>query len=258
MNLILTLCAVLGLCMPLNGESIRAVIFDCDGTLVDSEYSHYLAWRYALQKQGSDLALEDYHLFVGKPGEKSALFFAEQLGKDCADELIKDKRDYFFTLLLAGVPPIEATVDFVHRLAKEKETLGLKLAIASAAKREEIKIHLKNLKIEEYFDVIVSGQNDLGDYCDPEGTNKPKPYVYLQTAKVLGVDPSECVVIEDSQPGVVAAADAGCLTIAVPNAFTVKQDLSRAHIRLESFENMSVADFFQMHENVKWLKEAYL
>lgn len=229
-----------------NSYTLKAVIFDCDGTLVDSEYAHYQAWQYALQQQGSDLSLDDYYFFVGKSVEANAQLLAQRIGKDCAQELLQDKCAYYHKLQNAGLPSIEATVEFVHRLAAEKENLGLKLGVASAARKEEIMSNLKHLKIDHYFDIVVSGKEDLDQYDDPEGTNKPKPYIYLHISKLWGLLPEDCVVIEDSDSGVRAGADAGCFTIAVPNIFTERQDLSRANLIIKSFAGINIEHFLQM------------
>ncbi len=227
-------------------QIVKAVIFDCDGTLVDSEYSHYLSWQHALQKLGSDLTLEDYCQYVGKSGVVIARTFAEKLGADCASQLLSEKRSYYLSLCSKGLPPIEPTVQLLKTLLQQKESLGLKIGVCSAAKKEEILVHLKHLGVVEALDVILSGQQDLSDYSDPEGVNKPKPYIYLHAMKLLGVFPAECVVIEDSAPGVKAAVDAGCFTIAVPNEFTRLQDLSHAHLRIDSFANLNIEQFFRL------------
>lgn len=232
------------------GINIKAVIFDCDGTLVDSESTHYLGWQHALQKQGSDLTPDEYCFFVGKSAQTIAVLLAQRIGTDCSVELLRDKQAFCRTLQDAGLPPIEATVDFVRRLADEKSKSGLKLGVASAGKKEGILMHLRHLEIDRLFDAVISGVDDLDDYFDPEGTNKPKPYIYLHIAKALGVSPSECIVIEDSRSGVSAGVDAGCFTVAVPNLFTRQQDLSRAHVKIESFENVDAVLFLQMPGNI--------
>ena len=89
------------------------------------------------------------------------------------------------------------------------------------------------------------------DYSDPEGVNKPKPYIYLHAAKLLGVSPEGCVVIEDSPPGIAAGVSAGCFTIAVPNDCSRHQDLSEAHLCLESFSNMNYADLLHLLTNCR-------
>jgi beta-phosphoglucomutase-like phosphatase (HAD superfamily) len=236
-------------------NGIKAIIFDCDGTLVDSEHSHYLAWQYAFQQQGFELDRELYSTFVGK-GHLTVLKMAIAfIGFDCTEELSNDKNMYFHKLQMEGIPPIKSTVDFLHLLFQEKKKYGLKLAVASGAKKEEILRNLRNLGIEDYFDVVLSGYDDLGEYQDPEGTNKPKPYVYLKTAKILNLAPEECVAIEDSRTGVSSAVTAGCITIAIPNSYTQQQDLSHADMQIESLASFSVEDFFNLIAFLK-IKEA--
>jgi beta-phosphoglucomutase-like phosphatase (HAD superfamily) len=145
-----------------------------------------------------------------------------------------------------GLPPIAPTVKFLKTLLQEKESLGLKIGVCSAAKKEEILAHLQHLGLEGKLDIVLSGQEDLVGYSDPEGVNKPKPYIYLHAMKLLGVSPSQCVVIEDSAPGVRAGVDAGCFTIAVPNDYTCFHNLSHAHLRIESFADITPVLFFQM------------
>jgi beta-phosphoglucomutase len=234
-------------------KDIKAVIFDCDGTLVDSEHAHFLAWRYAFQNQGYELTEREYMTFVGK-GHLIVLQRAiDMIGFDCSKELSKDKEQYFGKLQLTGIPPISSTVEFLHLLAKEKNNYGIKLAVASGARKEEILHHLKNLGIESYFDVVLSGYDDLTEYEDPEGTNKPKPYIYLKAAKMLGLSPAQCVAIEDSHPGVSSAVTAGCITIAIPNHYSQNHDLSHASLKIDSFADLSINGFFDKIANSKFL-----
>ena len=229
---------------------IKAIIFDCDGTLVDSEEAHYLSWRHALAKHGYELKAESYTShFVGR-GEAVLKIANDLVGYDCCEEVLKDKREFFHKSQQEGLPPIAATLGFLHLLVKEKEKHGLKLAVASGARKEEILHHLRGLGIEDLFDAVLSGQDDVLEYRDPEGTNKPKPYVYLKAAKMLGVAPEECIAIEDSRSGVSAAVKAGCITIAVPNRYTRGEDLSHAHFKLDSFAGLTVDDLFEKIEGL--------
>jgi beta-phosphoglucomutase-like phosphatase (HAD superfamily) len=237
------------------GENkIKAVIFDCDGTLVDNAIGYYLDWQYALRRQGYELSADDFWQFmkekglVGAPRADEAIvqYCCQLLGRDCADELLRDMIAFSAELHAKGFPPIVPTVDFLRRLAEEKERLGLKIGIASASSKSHILRNLQRLEIESYFDIVVSGAEDLIHYNDPEGINKPKPYVYLHAAEALGLAPEECIAIEDSWAGVASAVNAGCITIAVPNDATRYHDLSRAHLRVESFAGISPSDFFKL------------
>ena len=202
-------------------------------------------------KTGSDLTEEEYYSYVGKSAAENARLFAAKVGTDCGEELLKDKRAYYQELQVAGIPPIQAMIDFVHRLANEKKRLGIYLGVASAAKRKELLHNIKKLGLEECFDVVLSGQDDLTDYHDPEGVNKPKPYIYLHAAKLLKVLPEQCVVIEDSHPGISAASSAGCIAIAVPNAYTKEHDFSRSKLRMDSLADMDIAQFLHILERLR-------
>jgi beta-phosphoglucomutase len=227
-------------------SSVKAVIFDCDGTLVDSEHSHYLAWKRALSHFGSGLTVEEYPNYVGRSAEKIAVILAERTGQKCAERLLAMKNDYYEELCQAGLPAIDATVTLLKSLAAQKESLGIKIGICSAARKSEIVSHLRGLNIEHVVDIVLSGQEDLGEYVDPEGVNKPKPYIYLHVMKQLGLLPENIVVIEDSTAGVLASRAAGCFTIAVPNDYTRHHDLSSAHIKIASFADLSIDAFLKL------------
>lgn len=239
---------------------IRAIIFDCDGTLINNGSGYFLPWQYALAQQGYELTPEEFwqfandHQLVGSPeAEKIILkYCCELLGRDCAADLHVDKKVYSAQLQKNHhFPPIEPTVKFLHQLAQEKDRLGLKIGLASGGTKENILRILKRLNIEGYFDIIVSGSDDLSHFSDSEGTNKPKPYVYLHAAALLGISPEECVAIEDSRTGVSSAVDAQCITVAIPNEYTKHQNLSQAHLHMASFDGITPESFLQMIENLQ-------
>ena len=222
---------------------VKAVLFDCDGTLVDSEYAHYLGWQHALLHFNCDFTLDEYYQYVGRSAETIAKILAEKTGEDCHKLILTMKGEYYRGVCQSGVPPIPSTVDFLKRLAAEKESLGIKIGVCSAARKAEILSHLHHLQIAPLLDVVLSGQEDLEGYFDPEGVNKPKPYIYLHAMKQLGVLPAGTVVIEDSAPGVAAGVAAGCFTIAIPNHYTRKQKFGHIDLRLESFRDMDINQF---------------
>lgn len=224
-------------------KNIKAVIFDCDGTLVDSENAHYLAWKMALSKKSYELKVSDHLIHVGIPDRLIAEFHSQKLGLGDSAQLLQAKHNNYAQLIRQGIPPIEATLAFVHLLAGQSQARGLKLGVASGAPKANILAHLRHLGIEDYFDLILSGIDDLQEYHDPEGTNKPKPYIYQKMANLLGLAPEQCVAIEDSNPGLTAAVRAGYRTVAIPHAFSKHQDFSAATVTLESLQGFSVDDF---------------
>lgn len=229
------------------------IVFDCDGTLIDSEAAHWKSWHLALRDQGRVLTEQDYPNYSGQSGPYIAGKLCEHHELDSPEALLNEKQRHFKQLQREGIPPIERTVKFVRQLAEQKAALGLKLGVASAAHREELLISLKNLGIFHVFDAIVSGHDDLTDYHDPEGVNKPKPYIYLHVAKLLGLMPSQCVAFEDTGPGVQSAVSAGFLTFAVPNAFTKTHDFSKADFVIPSHQELELDDFFKKTEHL-WPK----
>lgn len=234
----------------LNNTSIKAIIFDCDGTLADSEGAHFYAWQKVLLQRNQFFSYDDFLLCLGNANPTVAKTLAQKIDNASAEELLAERKAYYEEFIKKGHNPIQGTVNLASNLYKEKERLGIKLAVASAGKKDEVIACLKHLGIDHIFDAVITGQDDLHEYQDPNGVNKPSPYIYLHTAKVLKVHPSECVVIEDSLPGLTAGIKAGCFTIAIPTRSTQIQDLSSADICLKSFENVSVERFFQMVNEV--------
>ena len=235
-----------------NRETIlRAIVFDCDGIIVDSEPAHFLAWRHSLLLQGHNLSLEEYCLHAGNPTQTILKCLAQKAGMDRSDDILREKRAFYHQLQSNGLPPIQPVIDFIRQLSCEKEKLKLKLGVASSARKEGILSNLRHLHVDELFDIVVSGQDDLKAYEDPEGVNKPKPYIYLHLATTLNFSPSECIAIEDSATGVTAAKNAGFLTVAVPNKITQSQDLSHADIVLPTLADLSPTRFFQILKQLK-------
>jgi HAD superfamily hydrolase (TIGR01509 family) len=226
----------------------KAVLFDCDGTLIDSEYAHYLSWKEALARLGGDLTEEEYVAYAGKSAKTNAELLSQKVEEANPDQILDSKRSSYQKFSEMGLPPIEPTIAFLKELGQKKEEMGLKIGVCSAAKKEEILNHLQHLKITHLIDLVLSGESDLDHYIDPEGVNKPKPYIYLEALKQLGISSDECIVIEDSASGVTAGICAGCLTVAIPNQHTKNQDLSHAHLCLESLSNFDIDSFFKLFE----------
>ena len=218
---------------------------------MDSEAAHQESIHFSLGNQGIFLTPEEHVALIGNSFDAIAERLGKQVGCD-VDKLVQDKRSHFRELQKRGIPPIQHVVDFAKLLAREKSRRGLKLAVASAAPKSDILAHLiHDLHIDHLFDLVLSGRDDLMDYSDPEGVNKPKPYIYQHAAKELGLTPQECVAIEDSFSGVRAGKSAGCFTIAVPNQYTCKHDLSEADLEIASFAGISIDLFFKMIADVR-------
>ncbi|MBA3815003.1 MAG: HAD family phosphatase [Parachlamydiaceae bacterium] len=223
----------------------KVVIFDCDGVLVDTEYLKFLAWQEALASYMIDFSIEEYMPLVGHSSKNILAMIAWSKQLKLAEQIIDLKNDKYKALQKQGVQAIQPMADFARALSENKERLELKLGLASSAPQEEIFINLQQIGLENAFDLIVSGSDDLEDYNDEEGKNKPKPYIYIEAAKRLNVLPEFCLVFEDTAAGVEAAAGAGMTIVAVPNQFTINQDFSKASTMLHSFEELPSIEIFQ-------------
>jgi len=238
-------------------SQVKAIIFDCDGTLIDSEGSHFYAWQKIAISRNYFFSFDDFLHCMGNANPSTAQMMATKMNVASPQELLDECNAYYKEYAQHEkntLKPIPHTVDFLHKLAKEKDRLGIKLAVASAASKGYILKNLKLIGIENIFDLIISGQDDLHDYTSPEGVNKPNPHIYLHTAKLLGVEPSSCIVLEDSLPGLTAGIRAGCFTIAIPTHSTKIQDLSAADLKLRSLEGLSIEQFFHLVEETRMRK----
>lgn len=223
-------------------KRIEAVIFDCDGVLVDTEYLKFLAWQKALADLniGFELSIEEYISLAGHSSKKIIEILQEMKGIVIPEKAIHLRRAEYQKLQEKGISSMEEMVEFARHLSLNKRSLGIKLGLASSASKREILFNLKQIGLEQAFDLIISGSDDLDAYMDLEGKNKPKPYIYLEVAKQLNIDPEHCLVFEDTEAGVEAASKAGMIVIAVPNWMTKKQDFSKAKKIIHSISELSL------------------
>ncbi len=224
-------------------SEIDAVIFDCDGVLVDTEYLKFLSWQKALLSENIDFVIEEYMPLVGHSSQNILIMLKELKGIDIPETVIELKYAHYRVLQKQGVPPIQEMVAFARSLTEKKKELRIKVGLASSAPTEEILRNLQQIGLENAFDFIISGSDDLNSYVDDRGTNKPMPYIYLEAAKQLNVLPSKCLVFKDTNAGVEAAASAGMIVVAVPNQCTFQQDFSRAITIIESHADLKIEDF---------------
>lgn len=184
---------------------MQAVIFDMDGVLVDSEPLYNQHIKSFLVKLGVQDSGEIVYNFKGLGSKEVSRIIIETFNLDHdIDEMTKMSRHAYIEHLndLAELPSIPGAVELVKNLAKA----GHPLALASAASSKRIEMFLNKLDLTDYFKIIASGE-------DVERT-KPAPDIFLLAARKLGVDPKECVVIEDAANGVTAAKAAGMKCIA--------------------------------------------
>lgn len=219
---------------------LKAVIFDMDGVLVDSEPIHFAA-NYKMLKDNFNIEIEyeDYRQFIGSTMKKIWEFYREKykLYDYKWNELMEMAEDVLAeTVEREGYPEIEGVVQLVKTLKSK----GYSLAVASSSPMSKIDRNLKQLGLYDVFDEKVSGM----EIEKP----KPNPDIFLKAAAMLSTAPSECIVIEDSKNGVSAAKAAGMACLAYVNPNSGNQDLSKADYLFEGFLNID-EPFIRMVHN---------
>jgi HAD superfamily hydrolase (TIGR01509 family) len=197
----------------------QAVIFDCDGTLVDSEPLARVAWERSLAPYGYAIDDAEYAGLIGLPYPKVHGFFAERIAGLAGPGPFWDAYSgALFELIDTALEPFDDALETVRDL----RALGVAVAVASSSPRARLDRTLARAGLDDAFAVSVAG--------DEIARGKPAPDMFLAAAERLGVAPERCAVIEDSAPGVAAGLAAGMRTVGVARD---GESLGDAHVVLE-------------------------
>ncbi|HEY7221601.1 MAG TPA: HAD family phosphatase [Candidatus Binatia bacterium] len=194
---------------------ISSVIFDLDGLLADTEPLHCRAYQMTLSEHGLDLTEGEYYEHWVRSGKGIADWVAMRTSHCDPQALRLRKSEHYSNLLTSSLRPMEGALELLAALHGK-----FKIALASSSYQDAIDGVLAGLGIVSYFDAVVSG-SDVAQV-------KPAPDIFLKASHALGVEPAECIVVEDAEKGVTAAYRAGMRCIAVPNDCTRHHDFSRA------------------------------
>jgi len=194
----------------------RAVLWDLDGTLVDSAEFHWLSWRGTMAAEGITIT---YQQFMDSFGQKNASILPGWLGAGADDERIRrvgdaKEAEYRRLAVAHGLTPLPGAASWVRRLHAQ----GWQQAIASSAPRENVGVMLHALALDGMFEVIVSAEDVT--------RGKPDPQVFLAAADRLGMSPARCIVVEDAAVGVEAARAARMKCIGVNRTVVLAADLA--------------------------------
>ncbi|MFV0593243.1 MAG: HAD family hydrolase [Draconibacterium sp.] len=213
--------------IPVGKRFPKAIIFDMDGVLVDSEPYHIEIEKRMFQKAGLDISDEEHATYMGTATDvmwhriiekRNLLLDAQEMTRLTNLEGIP-----FFTHLekLAPMRGLIKLLDFL-------ETKEIPLAVASSSDPETVKIIIEKSGLKKYFKHAISSGS--------VGKSKPAPDVFLHAAKLLDVDPGNCIVIEDSKNGIKAAKTAEMYCVAYNGAAAGSQDQSEADVIIDDFE----------------------
>ena len=213
---------------------IRAIVFDFDGLILDTEEPVYRSWLEVYEAHGERLPFERWVQIVGSTTTEfhPQRHLEERLGRPLSQEVLEGRVGRRTEMILAQqvLPGILQHID-------EAKSRGLKLGVASSSTRDWVSGHLERLGILGRFDCVR---------CRDDVNNaKPAPDLYIAVLDCLGVSPSQALAIEDSPNGVIAAKQAGMLCVAIPNSITAKLDLSHADLVLRSLADVSLSDLLK-------------
>jgi beta-phosphoglucomutase family hydrolase len=199
----------------------RGLIFDCDGTLVDSMPLHYEAWIAVLSRHGLSFSEKQFYAWAGTPVAEIVRRLAAEQGREVAPYAIADERDnYFHSLPISRLRPVESVVAIARRHHGE-----LPMAVATGSTLKSAAASLTAIGVLHLFDLIVSAE----DVAAP----KPAPDAFLLAAQRLGVRPAECVVFEDADAGLTAGLAAGMKVVDIrrwaSEPQVLQDDLDRLH-----------------------------
>lgn len=197
-------------------EGIQAVIFDLDGTLIDSMWM----WKQIdidyLARHGHPLPEDLQDCIEGMSFSETAVYFKERFGlSDSLDVIKTDWNRMAYDIYVNDVPLKPGALEFLQYL-KEK---GIRTGIATSNSKELLMAVLNSLGIAEYFD-------ELHTSCEV-AKGKPAPDIYLLVAQKLGVEPEKCLVFEDIMQGILAGKAAGMKVCAIKDEFSIKQEAEK-------------------------------
>jgi HAD superfamily hydrolase (TIGR01509 family) len=205
---------------------IRAVIFDLDGVLIDSEALQYKAYSEVLWRFGITISIEEYAahwIAAGRGPEYAIRTYGLQMHPD---ELRALKHPVYHDILRRDAALMPGVPAALRRLEPH-----FQLALATNSNRQDVSFVIDHFELRRFFAAVVTRE----DYQKA----KPHPDAFVTAAARLDVAPSACVVVEDAYRGVIAAHRAGTVVVAVPNRFTRDSDFSLAALVVPSLDGLT-------------------
>ena len=209
---------------------MKAVIFDMDGVIIDSEPIHFEVDMQTMREFGVNISKDELNKYVGTTNE---YMLNDLINKYKIQKSIKEILEYKMELTIRRIKETKINaISGIPELLISLKHNNIKTAIGSSSPKELIITVIEKFQLGKYFDCIVSG--------DKVKEGKPKPDIYLEVSKRIGVNPEECIVIEDSRNGVLAAKNAGMKCFGFRNVNSGNQDLSKADIIVDSIRNIDI------------------
>lgn len=217
---------------------IRALVFDFDGLILDTETPELMAWQETFAEHGCELTLEVWVDSIGRPPGSfdPCRHLAELARREIDLEFVREQTRVRARKAVWSQPLLPG----VEELVMEARSAGMRVGIASSSSLGWVRGHLERFGIDDAFDAMV---------CREDTTrHKPDPAPYRAILEKLDVSSHEAIALEDSPHGLAAARAAGMICVAVPNQVTRQVPLSSAHLRFESLAEISLARLVRQAE----------
>lgn len=212
-------------------KNIEAVIFDMDGVIFDTERVYLDIWTKVFKKYKYKLERDVYISVMGTGRKNVMKVFTNRYGEDLPIlDMYKEKDEMLLQVIESGQVPMKKGA---NEILKSLKDTGLKIALATSAKRDRLKKQLKMSEIEWIFDTVVCGDDVIN--------GKPNPEIFLKAAKNISVNPENCIVIEDSAAGIKAAHSAKMIAIHV-------EDLKKANEEILNYCYKNFNNLFEIKE----------
>lgn len=222
---------------------IKAIVFDFDGVIIDTETPHYLSWKEIFRQYNAELDISVWAKLTGS-AEVFDVYnhLKNQTDLELNYDILRKRQRIHYLSMVNDNPILPGVLDYFQEALKE----GLRLGIASSSDRNWVNSHLIQRGLIQYFTAVKSKDDVV--------KAKPEPDLFLTALEALGVLPEEAIAIEDSANGVTAAKRAGLYTVAVPNPITKRLILDHADLKIDSLATISLPQLLIQFENDKYHK----
>ncbi len=217
---------------------IRALVFDFDGVIIDTETPDYLTWQELYSSFGVELDRGLWSRYIGGGAESFDAYqhLESLIGRPIERAEVRHRRRQRYLEIVEASPILPGVLEYIQ----EARGLGLRLGVASSSSRGWVEGHLARRGLLQYFEVVKS--------ADDVARIKPDPELYLASVAQLGSQPGGALAIEDSFNGVTAAKRAGLFCVAVPNPMTEHMPLQHADLRLRSLAEVPLKSVLAIAE----------
>lgn len=209
--------------------SIKAILFDIDGTLLDNNDYHKKAWMKYLKQEGKEISDEEFKDKISGRTNVDAIrhIYGEEISEEEAEKYYLKKEEIYRRLYETHIAPIEGLIDFLNELQEHNITM----ALATSGIQVNIDFMFEHVPIKSYFKTIIQAKDITN--------GKPDPEIFLKTAKALNVDVKDCVVFEDLTSGVEAGKAAGMKVVALTTTHT-PNELHEADLVINNYKEISI------------------